>query len=122
MRICVENGTFTVAFLKEGVQKVCPKASVIKVTVVLTAFPVPRLDRRLAEDVVGSVPRNRCTDRKSKRYGRYSHSRSSQDPVLQSVHYDMEPNKVSHTIRWRMCLLTHETERILTRSLSLNVG
>ena len=44
MRICVENGTFTVAFLKEGVQKVRFGGMVIHAEVHLH-YLVPWLDR-----------------------------------------------------------------------------
>lgn len=57
MRICVENGTFTVAFLKEGMLKVshpylCSGSQA-------HSTPVPRLDRRPAQDILGRVPRDR---------------------------------------------------------------
>lgn len=43
MRICIENGTFTVAFLKEGLQKV--KVIIFYVERSLTVREVPGLDR-----------------------------------------------------------------------------
>lgn len=57
MRICVENGTFTVAFLKEGMLKV----SHLSLRSGSRAYStlVPRLDRRPAQDLLGRVPRDR---------------------------------------------------------------
>jgi len=71
MRICVENGMFTVSFLKEGLQKVCYiNQSRIKS---LIDFVVPRVGGRFTEDFMGSVPRDRCFSRKPKCYGRVSY-------------------------------------------------
>ena len=45
MRICVENGMFTVSFLREGVQKVCALHKLLIRSLAHTACAVPRLDR-----------------------------------------------------------------------------
>ena len=61
MRICVENGTFTVAFLKEGVQKVV--LTLHSLTLFAHKLAVPRLDRRFAQDILGRLSRHRCSYR-----------------------------------------------------------
>ena len=53
MRICVENGTFTIAFLREGVTKV-RQSRLFSATRILSEA-VPRVDRRSFKDILGSV-------------------------------------------------------------------
>jgi hypothetical protein len=63
MRICVENGTFTIAFLREGVTKV-RSLEFFSATCVFSGA-VPRVDRRSLENVLGSMPRYRRLGGKS---------------------------------------------------------
>jgi len=92
MRICVENGVFTVSFLKEGVQKV-PRIVAIP-SVELHILLVPRMGRRFAQNCLGSLPRYRRTSRKSQCHGWLSHRRGLGNTLLQSVYYDMDSYKV----------------------------
>jgi hypothetical protein len=85
MRICVENGMFTVSFIKEGLQKVrldlfslgereslaSHRERADTLDFFSCALAVPRLDRRPPQDVVGGLPRNRPHHRESERDGRY---------------------------------------------------
>lgn len=66
MRICVENGTFTVAFLKEGVQKVRRASTSTWFAAQCLWLAVPRMDRRPFEDIMGGMPGYRCPRRESK--------------------------------------------------------
>ena len=54
MRICVENGTFTVSFLREALSKACDIA-VFRRTSRSPSPSVPRLARRSAQDLLGSM-------------------------------------------------------------------
>ena len=54
MRICVENGTFTVSFLREALSNVS-EIAVLRRTSCSPAPSVPRLARRSAQDLLGSV-------------------------------------------------------------------
>ena len=94
MRICVENGTFTVSFLKEGVQKVCVSVRLASCHA-YTSHTVPRLDRRPSEDFLGSVPRDGCPCGEPKCNGRLSHRRGFEDSILPSIYHDMVPDEVA---------------------------
>ena len=63
MRICVENGMFTVSFLREGIQKV---RSLFDTRLSRSDFNalivVSRMVGRPPQDILGSVQRRECSD------------------------------------------------------------
>ena len=95
MRICVENGMFTVSFFKEGIQKVSCHGFLYLLYMGVDISSVPRLDRRLAENIMGSMSGYRCANRKPQCYGWLPYRRGVEDTVFPSVYYDLVTNKVS---------------------------
>lgn len=88
MRICVENGTFTLSFMKEGLSKVyLPLRKTY-----LSSHPsiiVPRLGGRSSGNLLGGMSRQRRPHREPKRNGWLPYCRSARNTILQGLHYDM---------------------------------
>lgn len=105
MRICVENGTFTVAFLREGLQKVCTLVLYDTSAKNIAVFTVQGLVGRSTQDFMGGLPRNRCFGRESKCYGRISYCGSPRHPLFPCFHDDLDSDSVCLSIYFPLSIL-----------------
>lgn len=95
MRICVENGTFTVAFLREGMAKVGWPLHLSRKNVKSPSLHVvPRLDRRPAQDSLGCLSEYGCTYRVPECHGRVSYRGGVEGTLLQGLYYDVVEDTV----------------------------